>query len=94
MAIRNTRDLERRLSEVARQRESFRQSFFTTTDRTRDVAGSVQKGLYFGQLALSVFRNLTNYHVAPNKRVKRVVLSILGIILLNFLRKKLVRRSS
>ena len=94
MSIRNRHDLQRKIEELTHKRNKYRESFLTTSDHTRDVAGSVQQGMYLGQMALSAFRNLTNYHISPKKRVLRVALSIGIVVALNFLRKKLVKKSS
>lgn len=89
--MKNTKDLERRMKQLTRERDARKRDFFGTSDRTRDMAGSVQNGFYLGQLALSAFRNLTNYHISPGKRARRVVWSLGSVYFLNMLRKKLLR---
>lgn len=94
MRIRNTKDLDYRIRELKKTRDNHRKSFFSSSDKTRSVAGAVQSGMYIGQLALGAYRTLSNYHVPPRKRIKRVVLTLGSILLLNALRKKLVKKTS
>ncbi len=86
-------ELERRLVALTQERDKKRSAFITTSDHTRDVAGSIQKGMYYGQLALGLFRNLTNYHLPPKKRVKKVLITIGILVIANIIRKKVVKKS-
>ena len=86
-------ELEKRLKELTQERDKRRSALITTSDQTRDVAGSIQQGMYFGQLALGLFRNLTNYHLPPKKRVKKVLITIAALVIVNIIRKRLVKKS-
>ncbi len=86
-------ELEKRLQDLSKQRDERRSAFITTSDHTRDVAGSIQQGMYYGQLALGLFRNLTNYHMPPKKRVKKVLFTIAVLVAVNIIRKRIVKRS-
>lgn len=90
----NIKDLDSRIKKAISLRNQKRKNYFTTSDHTRDVAGSVQHGLYLGQLALGIFRNLTNYHFPLNKRVKKVAITLGVLMAANFLRKKFVKKTS
>lgn len=85
-------DLEKHLASLTQEQERRRSVIFDTSDQTRDVAGSIQQGMYWGQLALGMFRNLTNYHLPPKKRIQKVLVTAGVLILANFLRKKLARK--
>ncbi len=87
--IKNQRDLEKRLRELTHSTNEKRAMILATSDHTRDIAGSVQQGLYASQLALSLFRNLTNYHLPLKTRVKKITISLLTLIVINALRKRL-----
>lgn len=86
-------ELEKRLEALTKARDEKRSALITTSDHTRDVAGSVQKGMYYGQLAIGLFRNLTDYHLPPKKRVKKVLITIAILLAANMIRKKIVRKS-
>jgi len=83
----NSRELEKKIQELEAQRSSRQASIFTTTDKTRSIAGSIQSGMYWGQLAIGVFRKLTNYHYPPKKRIKQVLITISIIVAANLIRK-------
>lgn len=85
-------ELDKRLAALTKQRDERRSAFMTTSDHTRDVAGSIQQGMYYGQLALGFFRNLTNYHLPPKKRVKKVLISIAVLLAINIIRKRIVKK--
>ncbi len=86
-------ELEKRLKALTKERDERRSAFITTSDKTRDIAGSVQQGMYYGQLAIGLFRNLTNYHLPPKKRVKKVLISIAILLAVNIIRKRIVKKS-
>ncbi len=86
-------ELEKRLKALTKERDERRAAFITTSDKTRDIAGSVQQGMYYGQLAIGLFRNLTNYHLPPKKRVKKVLISIAILLAVNIIRKRIVKKS-
>jgi len=90
--MKSVKDLDKRMAELTDQNRRKREELFATSDHTRDTAGSVQSGLYAAQVGLSLFRNITNYHLPIKKRIKKVVVSLLAIVALNFLRKKLGRK--
>lgn len=89
----NSKELEKKLKSLVHERDHKRSAFFDTSDRTRDVAGTIQTGMYYGQLALGMFRNLTNYHLPPKKRVKRVLITIAVLVVANVIRKRMNRRN-
>lgn len=86
-------ELDRRLQDLTTERDKRRADFISTSDHTRDVAGSIQQGMYYGQIALGLFRNLTNYHLPPKKRVKKVLITIAVLVAANIIRKKMVKKS-
>jgi hypothetical protein len=86
-------ELDRRLKDLTTERDKRRADFISTSDHTRDVAGSIQQGMYYGQIALGLFRNLTNYHLPPKKRVKKVLITIAVLVAANIIRKKMVKKS-
>lgn len=90
--MKNVHELEQRITELSHHNKNRRDSLFASSDHTRDMAGSVQNGMYFGQVALSLFRNLTNYHLPMSKRVKKIGTSLLMIFLLNLIRKKIQKK--
>lgn len=69
--------IDHKLEALVLRRDTLRNNLLNTSDKTRDVVGSVQHGLYFAQLGMSVFRTLTNYHLSPKKRIQKVVTSLL-----------------
>lgn len=85
-------ELDKRLKALTLQRDERRSAFISTSDKTRDVAGSIQQGMYYGQMALGLFRNLTNYHLPPKKRVKKVLITIAVLFAVNIIRKRLVKK--
>ncbi|WP_417609348.1 hypothetical protein [Owenweeksia hongkongensis] len=89
----NSRELDKRIEELMAERNSRHQSLLTTSDKTRDFAGSIQNGMYWGQMAIGVFRKLTNYHYPPKKRIKQVLITVSVLIVANLIRKTLVSRT-
>jgi hypothetical protein len=69
--------VDQRLEALILKRDTLRNNLLNTSDKTRDTVGSIQHGLYFAQLGMSVFRTLTNYHLSPKKRIQKVVTSLL-----------------
>lgn len=90
----NSRDLDEKIKKLTEERDRRRSSFISTSDKTRDLAGSIQNGMYWGQLALGLFRNITNYHLTPKKRVKRVLMTAAVLMAANMLRKRLSRKKA
>ena len=90
--MRSVKDLDKRLAELTQNNRHKREELFATSDNTREKAGSVQTGLYAAQIGISLFRNLTNYHLPLKKRIKKIAVSIFAMVALNFFRKKLGRK--
>lgn len=90
--MRSVKDLDKKMAELASENKRKRDELFATSDHTRDTAGSVQSGLYAAQIGLSLFRNITNYHLPLKKRIQKIAVSILAMVALNFFRKKLIRK--
>lgn len=85
----NSQELDQRIEQLMKERESRKSSFLSTSDKTRDIAGSIQDGMYWGQLAIGLFRKLTNYHYSPKKRAKQVLITISLVLVANLIRKTL-----
>lgn len=83
----NSQELDARIEELIKERDSRKTSFLATSDKTRDIAGSIQDGMYWGQLAISLFRKLTNYHYSPKKRAKQILITVSVILVANLVRK-------
>lgn len=93
MRIRNSKQLDKRLKELTDKRDKLRAGLLETSDHTRDVASSVQTGLYAGQVALSVFRIITNYHLSRRRKLWQILLTLGGLAFTQFIRKRIGKRS-
>jgi hypothetical protein len=82
-------NIKERIKEATLKRDKLRKGLFTTKDNTRETLGNVQNGLYLAQMATGLFKDLTNYHLSPKKRIQKVAYTVLltgGIKLLkNFI---------
>lgn len=90
--IKNKKQLEAKIEELTQRRQSTRSSFLDTSDKTRQVAGSVQRGMYLGQMALGIFRTLTNFRLPPKKRIQSVIVTLATIVVANAVRKLIIRK--
>ena len=86
MRIKNLDDLDHRIKELTEISKNNKSRFWETSDRTRNMAGSVQQGFYLGQMALGLFRTLTNYHLPPKKRIQRILVTVSTLIVANAIR--------
>lgn len=85
----NSKQLDARIRELEDLRRQSHSSVLTTSDQTRDMFSAVQNGMYWSQMALSVFRKLTNYHYSPKKRIRKAAITLAIVIGINLLRKAL-----
>lgn len=90
----NSKQLEARIRELENLRNQSHSTFLTTSDQTRDMFSAVQNGMYWGQMALGVFRKLTNYHYSPKKRIRKALITLAIVAGINLLRKALQSRSN
>lgn len=88
----NSKQLEARIAELQSYQKKRRPGLFSTSDETRSTAAAVQNGMYWGQMALSLFRKLTNYHYSPKKRIKKALITVSIIAAVNLLRKALLSK--
>lgn len=93
MRIKNSRQLDQRLQELTSKRDKLRASLFETSDSTRETASTVQTALYAGQVALSVFRIVTNFRLSRRKKIWQVAMAIGGLFFTQWLRKRLGKRA-
>ncbi len=85
---------EQRLAELTEQRDKLRSDLFSSSDATRETIGNVQSGLYLAQLAMGVFKTLTNYHMSPKKRVQKVVLSLAMIAAAKLIKEYILKKQA
>ena len=86
--------IDQRLQALVLRRDTLRNNLLNTSDKTRDVVGSVQNGLYYAQLGMSIFRTLTNYHLSPKKRIQKAVTSLLLVGIAKALNSYLTQEES
>lgn len=85
---RGRQSLQSKIEEIKRRRDEQKYLLFNTSDDTRASLTTFQNTLYFTQIAIGVFKNLTNYHVPPRKRWQNALVTISSVLLTEVLRRK------
>lgn len=84
--------LDTRIDALSERRNALRSQLFTTTDSTRATASNVQNGFYIAQMLLGFYKNLTNYHLPPKKRIQKVISTLATIVVINMVRKIFIKK--
>jgi len=90
----NSKQLEARIAELTFRQKKHKPGLFSTSDETRSTAAAVQNGMYWGQMALGLFRKLTNYHYSPKKRIKKAAITLAVVVGIHLLRKAMQAKSA
>lgn len=76
MAQKKNRHIDYKLESLKLKRNELKNNLLSTSDGTRNAVGTIENSLYWTQLAMGVFRTLTNYHLSPKKRFLKVGASL------------------
>lgn len=92
LRIRNRIELDARIKQLTAERESGSSALFASSDTTRAKAGDLQQYMQMAQVAIGLFRGLTNYHRSPKTRIRNAIISVSVLLLSSYVRSILVKQ--
>ncbi len=90
--MKNLRKLEQQVKSLTKRRDSSLSMLTDTSDKTRARTANIENGMYIGQMALSIFRNLTNQHLTARKRFVKVAITLGTFLLATLARKYFIKK--